>query len=112
MLTSHPTGGAWVGSVRTLADYILQPYKYTKSDVRESPLIWVIFSRNTTFGPPAGALIGPELTLPAVTYEMGERSFQVHDAFLWNSPPPSLRHISSYSTFKRAVQQYLLDRDS
>ena len=53
MLTSHPTGGAWVGSVRTLADYILQPYYYTKSDVCESPLIWLIFSRNTTLGPPA-----------------------------------------------------------
>ena len=26
--------------------------------------------------------------------------------------PPSLRHIPSYGTFKRAVRQYLLDRDS
>ena len=33
MPISHPTGGAWVGSVRAPADYILQPHYYTKSDV-------------------------------------------------------------------------------
>ena len=53
---------------------------------------------------PTSRGIQPELTLPAVTYETGERSFQVQGARLWNSLPPSLRHIPSYSTFKRAVR--------
>ena len=61
---------------------------------------------------PTSRGIQPELSLPAVTYETGERSFQVQGARLWNSLPPSLRHIPSYSTFKRAVRKYLLDRDS
>ena len=61
---------------------------------------------------PTSRDIQPELTLPAVTYETDERSFQGQSSWLWNSLLRPLRHIPSYSTFKRAVQQYLLDRDS
>ena len=39
--------------------------------------------------------IQTELAHPAVTYETGERSFQVQGARLWNYLPPSLGHIPS-----------------
>ena len=54
MLISHPVGSACVGSVRTLAEYTIQPFYHTKSDAWESQLIWLISLRNTTLSLPAG----------------------------------------------------------
>ena len=61
---------------------------------------------------PTSRGVQPELKTPALNYKSSDRAFQVQSVKLWNSLPPSLRYLPSFSSFKRAVRQHLFERDA
>ena len=52
-----------------------------------------------------------ELKTPALNYKTSDKAFQAESVQLWNALPPSLRHLPSFASFKRAVRKYLIGRD-
>ena len=55
--------------------------------------------------------VPPELVEPARKSDAAAGSFQIQGVILWNSLPPSLRHLPSLSSFHRALRQYLFELD-
>ena len=55
--------------------------------------------------------VQPELNTPALNYKTSDKAFQAQIVQLWKALPPFLRHLPLFASFKRAVRQYLVDRD-
>ena len=61
---------------------------------------------------PTSRGVQPELKTPALNYKTSDGAFQVQSVKLWNSLPPSLHYLPSFSSFKRAVHRHLLELDT
>ena len=85
----------------------LRLYKITR--MREPSYLAALFVKHKPKSTSRG--IQPELVPPFVIYEVGSRPFRYRERF-WNSLPPSIRHLPSYCSFKRAVRQNLFDLDA
>ena len=93
----------------TRTDYFASLIMYRLIRMKEPPFLLPLFNPYQTSRPNRGPR--KDLDIPAVSTDWGLRSFQVKYANFWNSIPPCIRDIHSYSRFKKSIKNYLYKLD-
>ena len=90
----------------TRTDYFASLVMYRLVRMKEPSFLLSLFKPYKSDKPSRGPR--KDLKIPTnITTDWGLHSIQVKYAHFWNSIPPCIRDIHSYSRFKRSIRQYL-----
>ena len=93
----------------TRTDYFASLIMYRVVRLKEPPFLLPLFNSFTTDRPTRGPR--KDLDTPYVTTVWGLSSFQYKYPQFWNSIPPCIRDLPSYSRFKKSIKLHLLKND-
>ena len=89
---------------KTRTDYFASLIMYRIVRMREPPLLCTLFEPYKSDKPTRGPR--KDLKVNLVPTDWGLYSFQIKYANLWNSIPPCIRDLHSYSRFKKSIRLY------
>ena len=98
----------WMRNV-TRTDYFASLIMYRIVRMKEPPLLSSLFNPFTTDRPTRSPR--KDLDIPLSLIDWGFNSFQIQYAQFWNSIPPCIRELPTFSRFKKSIKQYLLKDD-
>ena len=93
----------------TRTDYFAPLMMYRLVHMKEPPFLLALFKKYESDKPTRGP--HKDIDLETITTDWGLYSFQIKYSKFWNSIPPCIRDLPSYSRFKKAIRGYLYKSD-